>query len=63
MMGHREKLKTPLEWDLTGRWRKHRILSNRAGKWKRVKIKLNRRVRRISRTRTNYESLRGNYFM
>lgn len=45
MMGHREPLRGGDEVDTFSRWR--RLLKKRAGKFKRVKARFNRRVRRL----------------
>lgn len=44
MMGHREVLRSGEEHDVFSRWR--RYLRKRAGRFKRVKMKANRRIRR-----------------
>jgi len=50
MMGHREKLKSGEEWDVTSmRARKIYCYTQRAGVCKAVKTKLNRRARKEAR--------------
>lgn len=50
MMGHREPLRGGDEVDTFSRWR--RLLKKRAGKFKRVKVRFNRRVRRLFKKET-----------
>ncbi len=54
MMGHREKLKGGMEYDLAGhpehRWRKYMV--KRAGKWTYWKNKINRRNRKQAKAIT-----------
>ncbi len=46
MMGHKEKLKSGDEYDLTSKWRKRKWLPYHSGKWKTIKQRLSRRNRR-----------------
>ena len=60
MMGHKEKLKDGEENELTSRWRKRGWLSRRTGEWKKIKRRINKRIRKINKLKIRKDKLNDN---